>query len=157
MFTQDKTMIHISLILLQCCLKGSKIFLFCPGLAGKGNARMAREVRQETKSLSRGLTKKLKKSRETKQRRASQRQLREHGYMSNTKPSYCRTVEFLQEIDHEDLITIVEVARISLERVSWQDHINLGHQLDLSNEELERIYKLINQDEGMLRSRGIKR
>jgi len=77
--------------------------------------------------------------------------------MSNTKPSYCRTVEFLQEIDHEDLITIVEVARISLERESCIGNINLGHRLDLSDEELERIYKLIDQDEGMLKSRGIKR
>ena len=68
--------------------------------------------------------------------------------MSNTRPNYCRTVEFLQEIDYEDLITIVEVARISLERVSWQDHINLGHQLDLSDEELERIYKLIERSTG---------
>jgi len=138
-------------------LKREQNLFILSRVSREGERRMAREVRQETKSLSRGLTKKLKKSRETKQRRASQRQLREHRYMSNTKPSYCRTVEFLQEIDHEDLITIVEVARISLERESCIGNINLGHRLDLSDEELERIYKLIDQDEGMLKSRGIKR
>ena len=39
---------------------------------------MAKEVRQQVKSLSRGLTKKLKKSRETKQRRASKQLTREY-------------------------------------------------------------------------------
>ena len=56
------------------------------------------------------------------------------------------TKEFLQEIDYEDLITIVEVARIALEQESCIGNINLGHKLDLSDEELERIYKLIEVD-----------
>ncbi len=46
---------------------------------------------------------------------------------------------FLQGIDYEDLITIVEVARIALERTSFE----YGNELDLSDDELERIYKLI--------------
>ena len=45
----------------------------------------------------------------------------------------------LQGIDYEDLITIVEVARIALERTSFE----YGNELDLSDDELERIYKLI--------------
>ena len=55
-----------------------------------------------------------------------------------------KTKEFLQGIDYEDLITIVEVARIALEDISFP-HLRsgIGHELDLSDEELERIYKLI--------------
>tara|TARA_R110002020_G_scaffold216326_3_gene423805 strand:+ start:1798 stop:2013 length:216 start_codon:yes stop_codon:yes gene_type:complete len=65
--------------------------------------------------------------------------------MSEHKEHYWedKTKEFLQGIDYEDLITIVEVARISLEQESCIGNINLGHELDLSDEELERIYKLI--------------
>ena len=56
------------------------------------------------------------------------------------------TKKFLQEIDYEDLITIVEVARIALEQESCIGNINLGYKLDLSDEELERIYKLVEID-----------
>ena len=63
--------------------------------------------------------------------------------MSETKEYYsCLLLEL--EINHEDLITIIEVARIALEDTSWP-HLRsgIGHELDLSDEELERIYKLI--------------
>ena len=65
--------------------------------------------------------------------------------MSEPKEHYWedKTKQFLQGIDYEDLITIVEVARIALEQESCIGNINLGHELDLSDEELERIYKLI--------------
>ena len=53
------------------------------------------------------------------------------------------------EIRQEDLITIIEVARIALEDISFP-HLRsgIGHQLDLSDEELERIYKLIEIEMG---------
>ena len=48
------------------------------------------------------------------------------------------------DIDHEDLITIIEIARVALEQDSFSfNRIDIGHELDLSDEELERIYKLI--------------
>ena len=58
------------------------------------------------------------------------------------------TKEFLQGIDYEDLITIVEVARIALEDISFP-HLRsgIGHELDLSDEELKRIYELIKIEE----------
>ena len=66
--------------------------------------------------------------------------------MSEHKEHYWedKTKEFLQGIDYEDLITIVEVARIALEDISWP-HLRsgIGHELGLSDEELERIYELI--------------
>tara|TARA_R100001082_G_scaffold58097_1_gene32188 strand:+ start:1767 stop:1994 length:228 start_codon:yes stop_codon:yes gene_type:complete len=59
-----------------------------------------------------------------------------------------KTKAFLQGIDYEDLITIVEVARIALEDTAWP-HLRsgIGHELDLSDEELERVYKLIEIEE----------
>ena len=50
-----------------------------------------------------------------------------------------KTKVFLQGIDYEDLITIVEVARIALE----QRLADIGHELDLSDDELNRVYSLI--------------
>jgi len=70
--------------------------------------------------------------------------------MSEPKEHYWedKTKQFLQGIDYEDLITIVEVARIALEDTAWH-HLRsgIGHELDLSDEELERIYKLIEIEE----------
>ena len=65
--------------------------------------------------------------------------------MSEPKEHYWedKTKQFLQGIDYEDLITIIEVARIALEQESCIGNINLGHELNLSEEELERIYELI--------------
>ncbi len=59
-----------------------------------------------------------------------------------------KTKAFLQGIDYEDLITIVEVARIALEDINWP-HLRsgIGHELDLSDEELKRIYELIKIEE----------
>lgn len=53
------------------------------------------------------------------------------------------------EIRQEDLITIIEVARIALEDISFP-HLRsgIGHELGLSDEELERIYKLIEIEMG---------
>jgi len=59
-----------------------------------------------------------------------------------------KTKAFLQGIDYEDLITIVEVARIALEHeLVALNRINIGHELDLSDEELKRVYKLIEIEE----------
>ena len=68
--------------------------------------------------------------------------------MSNESKEYYSCLLLELEIDHEDLITIIEVARIALEQdpqsFSQITHrTNIGHELDLSDEELERIYKLI--------------
>jgi len=53
-------------------------------------------------------------------------------------------VSLEQDIYHEDLITIIEIARIALEQDSFSfNRIDIGHELDLSDEELERIYELI--------------
>ena len=67
--------------------------------------------------------------------------------MSETKEYYsCLLLE--QDIDHEDLITIIEIARIALEQDSFSfNRIDIGHELDLSDEELERIYELIEIEE----------
>ena len=54
-----------------------------------------------------------------------------------------KTKVFLQGIDYEDLITIVEVARIALE----QPLADIGHELDLSDDELNRVYNLIKIEE----------
>ena len=70
--------------------------------------------------------------------------------MSEPKEHYWedKTKQFLQGIDYEDLITIVEVARIALEDTAWPYlRSGIGHELDLSDEELERIYKLIETEE----------
>ena len=71
--------------------------------------------------------------------------------MSKNKDYYWEdgTKEFLQQgIKYEDLITIVEVARIALEDINWP-HLRsgIGHELDLSDEELKRIYELIKIEE----------
>tara|TARA_R100000789_G_scaffold11735_1_gene15700 strand:- start:367 stop:597 length:231 start_codon:yes stop_codon:yes gene_type:complete len=67
--------------------------------------------------------------------------------VSETKEYYsCLLLE--QDIDHEDLITIIEIARIALEQDSFSfNRIDIGHELDLSDEELERIYELIEIEE----------
>ena len=67
--------------------------------------------------------------------------------MSEIKEYYsCLLLE--QDIDHEDLITIIEIARIALEQDSFSfNRIDIGHELDLSDEELERIYELIEIEE----------
>ena len=63
---------------------------------------------------------------------------------SNEIKEYYSCLLLELDINHEDLITIIEVARIALEDTSWP-HLRsgIGHELDLSDEELERIYKLI--------------
>ena len=63
---------------------------------------------------------------------------------SNEIKEYYSCLLLELEIDHEDLITIIEVARVALEQDSFSfNRIDIGHELDLSDEELERIYKLI--------------
>ena len=64
--------------------------------------------------------------------------------MSNETKEYYSCLLLEVDIDHEDLITIIEIARVALEQDSFSfNRLDIGHELDLSDEELERIYKLI--------------
>jgi len=56
--------------------KAQNLFIFFR-FSREGEPRMAKEVRESVRTMSRGLTKKLKKKRETKQRRASKQLIRE--------------------------------------------------------------------------------
>jgi orotate phosphoribosyltransferase-like protein len=48
------------------------------------------------------------------------------------------------EISEEDLITIMEIARIALENKDiGLSSGEIGHELDLSDEELDRIYEIV--------------
>ena len=48
------------------------------------------------------------------------------------------------EISEEDLITIMEIARIALENKEiGLSSGEIGHELDLSDEELDRIYEIV--------------
>ena len=48
------------------------------------------------------------------------------------------------EISEEDLITIMEIARIALENKNiGLSSGEIGHELDLSDEELDRIYEIV--------------
>ena len=67
--------------------------------------------------------------------------------MSNETKEYYSCLLLEVDIDHEDLITIIEIARVALEQDSFSFN-RIGHELDLSDEELERIYKLIEKETG---------
>ena len=48
------------------------------------------------------------------------------------------------EISQEDVITIMEIARIALENKDiGLSSGEIGHELDLSDEELDRIYEIV--------------
>ena len=48
------------------------------------------------------------------------------------------------EISEEDVITIMEIARIALENKDiGLSSGEIGHELDLSDEELDRIYEIV--------------
>ena len=48
------------------------------------------------------------------------------------------------EISQEDVITIMEIARIALENKNiGLSSGEIGHELDLSDEELDRIYEIV--------------
>jgi len=58
-----------------------------------------------------------------------------------SKPIIIKTHSERMEISQEDVITIMEIARIALEdkNIGWK----IGHELDLSDEELDRIYEIV--------------
>ena len=61
-----------------------------------------------------------------------------------SKPIIIETHSERMEITQEDVITIMEIARIALENKNiGLSSGEIGHELDLSDEELDRIYEIV--------------